>query len=166
MEHWYVLYTKPHKEPLVNRQLEDQGVEVFFPTLQFNRGYNRGIRLEPFFPHYLFAKVDLMADPTGDLRYLPGVRTLVHFGGRPATVPAEIIELLHQKLHPYESKVLRRSEWLFKPGQQLIITSGPFAGFEAIFQKGLNGSERVQILLKLLGSWSRAEIDGRDLKPA
>lgn len=166
MENWYVIYTKPHKEQLVNRQLEDRGVEVFFPTLQFNRSYNRGIRLEPFFPHYLFLKIDLMADPAGDLRWLTGVRTLVQFENRPAVVPDEIIDLLRQRLQPYEAKVLRRSEWLFKPGQRVIVTNGPLAGFEAIFQKGLNGSERAQILLKLLGSWSRAELDSRDLKPA
>jgi len=162
MENWYVIYTKPHKEPLVNRQLEDRDVEVFFPTLQFDRGYNRGIRLEPFFPHYLFVKTDLMSGIMGDLRWLAGV----HFENRPAIVPDAIIDLLRERLQPYEDKVLRRSEWLFKPGQRVIVTKGPFAGFEAIFQKGLNGSERAQILLKLLGSWNRAEINSRDLKPA
>jgi transcriptional antiterminator RfaH len=166
MENWYVIYTKPHKEPLVNRQLEDRGLEVFFPTLQFNRGYNRGIRLEPFFPHYLFAKVDLMSDLSSDLRWLAGVRTLVHVESRPIIVPNAVIDLLRQRLQPYEDKVLRRSEWLFKPGQRVIVTKGPFTGFEAIFQKDLNGTERAQILLKLLGAWNRAEIDSRDLKPA
>lgn len=166
MEQWYVLYTKPHKEPLVNGQLEDRGLDVFFPTLQFNRGYNRGIRLEPFFPHYLFVKADLMAEEAKDLRYLPGVRTLVHFTGRPAVVPDVVIEQLRERLQPYEAKVLRRSEWLFQPGQAVVVKSGPFAGFEALFQKGLNGSERAQILLNLLGSWSRAEISVHDLKAA
>lgn len=166
MEQWYVIYTKPHKEPLVNGQLADRGLEVFFPTLQFDRGYNRGIRLEPFFPHYLFVKADLMAEEARDLRYLPGVRTVVHFAGRPAVVPDEVLTLLRERLEPYEAKVLRRSEWLFKPGQPVVVAEGPFAGFEAIFQRGLNGSERAQILLKLIGSWSRAEISVYDLKPA
>ncbi len=166
MENWYVVYTKPHKEPLVNRQLADRGIEVFFPTLQFNRGYNRGVRLEPFFPHYLFAKADLMSDLISDMRWLAGVRTLVQFEHQPATVPDTIIDLLRQRLQPYEAKVLRRNEWLFKPGQRVIVTTGPFAGFEAIFQKGLNGTDRAQILLKLLGSWNRAEIDSRELKLA
>lgn len=166
MENWHVIYTKPNKELLVYNQLEDRDVELFFPTLQFNRGYNRGIRQEPFFPTYLFIKVDLMTDAANDLRYLPGVRTLVHFEGQPAIVPGPVIDLLRDRLQPYGKTVLRRSEWLFTPGQRVIVTKGPFAGIEAIFQKELNGSERVQILLHLLGAWSRAEINSRDLKPA
>lgn len=166
MEQWYLIYTKPHKEPIVNRQLEDRGLEVFFPTLQFDRGYNRGIRLEPFFPHYLFAKLDRMAKANGNLQWLMGVRTIVHFDSRPAIVPDAIIEMLRERLQPYEEKVVRRSEWLFKPGQRVTITKGPFAGFEAVFQKGLNGADRVQILLNMLGTWTRAEISSQDLKAA
>ncbi|MEZ4867700.1 MAG: transcription termination/antitermination NusG family protein [Caldilineaceae bacterium] len=166
MEEWYLIYTKPHKEPIVNRQLEDRGVEVFFPTLQFDRGYNRGIRLEPFFPHYLFARLDLRSAGVGDLRWLMGVRTVVHFDARPAIVPDAVIEMLQERLQPYGAKVMRRSEWLFKPGQRVTIVNGPFAGFEALFQKGLNGTDRVQILLNMLGTWTRAEISSQDLKAA
>jgi len=166
VEQWYLIYTKPHKEPIVNRQLEDRGLEVFFPTLQFDRGYNRGVRLEPFFPHYLFAQIDMLADRVGDLKWLMGIRTVVHFDARPAIVPDAVIEMLRQRLQPYEAKVVRRSEWLFKPGQRVTITRGPFAGFEAVFQKGLNGADRVQILLNMLGTWTRAEISGQDLKAA
>ena len=98
MLHWYLIFTKPHKETLVVRQLEDRGFEVFFPTLQFERGYNRGIRLEPYFPHYLFARIDLQSGRTGDLRWLAGVRTIVHFGGGPAIVPDAVVETLRQSL--------------------------------------------------------------------
>lgn len=165
MKLWYLIYTKPHKEPLVNRQLEDRGLDVYFPTLQFDRGYNRGIRLEPFFPHYLFAHIDMMADWIGDLRWLVGVRTIVHFEGRPSIVPESVIDALRQRLDPYDNKVLRRGEWLFKPGQRVIITNGPFTGIEAIFQQGLKGAERVQILLEILGSWTRTEISSYHIKP-
>ena len=166
MPHWYLIFTKPHKETMVVRQLEDRHHDVFFPTLQFERGYNRGIRVEPYFPHYVFARLDLESNHAGDLRWLAGVRTMVHFGNGPAIVPDAVIELLRQRLQPYEHKVLRKSEWLFKPGQRVLITNGPFAGLEAVFQKGLKGSERVHVLLQILGSWTRTEIGTRDLKPA
>ena len=165
MKYWYLIYTKPHKELLVNQQLADRDLEVFFPTLQVDRGYNRGARLEPFFPHYLFAHLDLMADWVGDLRWLIGVRTLVHMEGRPTIVPEPVIDALRQRLQPYEDKVLRRGEWLFKPGQRVVITKGPLAGLEAIFHQGLQGAERGQILLEMLGSWTRAEISSYDIKP-
>ena len=47
----------------------------------------------------------------------------------------------------------------------LAVTSGPFEGFEAIFQKGLSGQDRVQILLKMLHTWTRVEIDVDQLEP-
>lgn len=166
MKAWYLIYTKPHKEPLVNRQLTDRGIDVYFPTIQVERGYQRGIRLEPFFPHYLFAHLDRMALSGVNLQWLAGVRTLVHFDGKPATVPTAVIEALQQRLQPYERHVLRRGEWVFKPGQRVRIINGPLKGLEAIFQQGLNGAERVQILLQLLGTWTRAEISSYDLESA
>ena len=37
-----------------------------------------------------------------------------------------------------------------QPGDLVRITSGPFAGYEAIFDTRINGAERVRVLLKLL----------------
>jgi transcriptional antiterminator RfaH len=159
MQEWYVIYTKPNKEPLVNRQLEEKDLEVFFPVLQFDRGYRRGLGIEPFFPHYLFVKVDLSAPNANNIRWLPGVRTIVEVDGRPAVVPEPIIEGLRQRLDPMSRRVMRKSEWLFQPGQKVSITAGPFKGFAAVFQKGLSGEQRVQVLLEFLGSSIRTNVN-------
>ena len=37
----------------------------------------------------------------------------------------------------------------FKPGETVMVHSGPFAGYEAIFDVRLPGTERVRILLKI-----------------
>ena len=37
-----------------------------------------------------------------------------------------------------------------KPGDRVQIQAGPFAGYEAIFDARLSGSERVRVLLKFL----------------
>jgi len=165
MQQWHLVYTKPQREPLVNRQLEDRGLETFFPYLQYERGYGRGIRLEPFFPHYLFVKVDLQAKEANGLTWLAGVRSLVNFDGQPVRVPEPIVETLRMRLMPYSDKVLDRVELLFQPGDTVAVTTGPFAGMEGIFQKGLNGQQRVQILLKLLGGWTRVELDAKQIEP-
>lgn len=166
MRSWYLLHTKPHKEPLVSGQLEDRGLDVFFPYLRLERGHGRGIRLDPFFPSYLFVKVDLFSPEASDLRWLPGVRTLVHFGGYPVSVPDEIVDSLRERLTPYRDKVLRKSEWLFKSGQRVEIVSGPFAGFEAVYQHSLSGGQRVQLLLDMMGSWTRTQLNVDQIRPA
>ena len=165
MQEWHVIYTNPQKETLVNCQLEDRGLETYFPFLQYDRGYGRGIRLEPFFPHYLFFKADLQSKRAHNLQWLPGIRSIVQVDGRPAIVPDNVIDGLRQRLKPYAKAVLRKSECLFKPGQKVLVSGGPFDGFEAIFQKGMSGEDRVQVLLKLLGAWTRTELSASQLRP-
>ncbi len=164
MDAWYVMFTNPKKEAFVNGQLLDRGLETFFPYLQFERGYGRGIRIDPFFPNYLFFRADLNGRHARDLQYMPGVRGIVRFGNSPAAVPQELVDTLRERLQPFERRVLKKTEWLFKPGERVLITSGPFEGLEAIFEHGKSGQERAQILLHVLGAATRTEIDVRQLK--
>lgn len=166
MRNWHLLYTKPHKELLVHAQLEDRGLEVFFPYLQLERGHRRGVRLEAFFPHYLFVNTDLMAAEASGLRSLPGMRKIVEFGGQPAVIPDEVVHDMRGRSDPYRDKILRKSEWLFKPGQHVEVVDGPFAGFEAVYQRSFNGGQRVQILLDMMGSWTRMQLGVDRIKPS
>jgi transcriptional antiterminator RfaH len=42
-----------------------------------------------------------------------------------------------------------------QPGDVVRINEGPFSGLEAIFQQKLKGSERVAVLLEILGRQTR-----------
>jgi transcription antitermination factor NusG len=42
-----------------------------------------------------------------------------------------------------------------KPGDTVRIKEGPFLGLEAIFEKKMKGSERVAVLLEILGRQTR-----------
>lgn len=164
MQQWHVMFTNPKKEAFVNGQFLDRGIETYFPYLQLERGYGRGIRVEPFFPNYVFFCEDLLSPRAYDLQYMPGVRGIVRFDDRPATVPDVMLTELQDRLQPLESRVLKKTEWLYKAGDRVLITAGPFAGFEAIFERGKSSQERAQILLKVLGAVTRTEIDVRHLK--
>jgi transcriptional antiterminator RfaH len=159
MQHWHLIYTKPRQESLVNRQLEERDLEAYFPVLQFDRGHRRGIGVEPFFPHYLFVKVDLKTNQANGLRWMVGVRTIVEMDNQPVIVPEEVIAALHQRLDPVMQRVLRKSEWLYQPGQKVLITDGPFKQFTAVFQRGLSGEQRVQVLIDFLGSSVRTTVN-------
>lgn len=159
MKYWHVIHTKPQRELLVHDQLENLDLESYLPLLKFERGYSRGIRIEALFPQYVFVRADLASQEATGLRWLPGVRNIVSYGNQPAIVPDDVLASLHAHLDSATDKVLRRSEWLFKPDQAVRVKQGPLQGFDAVFQKGLNGSDRVQILLNLLGTWVRTEID-------
>ncbi len=106
----------------------------------------------PLFPCYLFASFDFERD-WKDIRTTSGLRDLVCSGGAPARVPERIIAGLKERCGsgPVELPPPQRS-----PGQLLRVASGPFEGFEAIFMQSLSGSERVVVLLSMMGVGARA----------
>ena len=78
------------------------------------------------------------------IRSTLGVRELVKFGGHPAKVDTDLITSLHER------KQLQRAnpKALFNPGVKVLITDGPFAGIEAIYQTA-DAEWRSMILLSM-----------------
>jgi transcription antitermination factor NusG len=54
----------------------------------------------------------------------------------------------------------------FKPGDTVVIDSGPLAGLRGVFQGPLGPSERVRILVRFLGETNRAEVPLEALRKA
>ena len=93
--HWCALYTKPHKERQVGGFLESKGYEVYVPGIRVRRRGRE--RLELLFSCYLFARLNGSGD-VSSVRFTPGLRRIVSFGGEPAIVPDEVIALTREHL--------------------------------------------------------------------
>ncbi len=154
MLHWLAIYTQPNQELFVNRQMEERDLEVYLPVLQFVLDDERGLRLEPFFPHFLFVRVDTTSFSACGLQWLPGVRSIVAADDQPLVVPDSVIHLLQRRIDTATKRILRTCEGIFSPGQQVDIATCPYHGFEALFQEGLSGDQRVQIWLDCMGVYS------------
>jgi transcriptional antiterminator RfaH len=150
---WYTIQTKPRKETVVEKRLLDLNVEVFLPWLRCRRriGSRYHWTLAPLFPSYLFCRLDLILSGKA-ARYSPGVRDFVKFGNRIAEVGEEVIEALLDRCPDGVAEVKPLS---YGAGEPVKIREGPFAGFQAIFEREMTGSERVAILLELLGRQTR-----------
>src|SRR5690349_15502025 len=98
MQHWHVLYTKPHSEFRVQDALKIRGIESYLPTLPVAHPRAGRARVAAFFPCYLFAHFDMEAVGESNIVYLPGLRKLVMVGGKPATVPSEMVAHLKRRL--------------------------------------------------------------------
>lgn len=46
------------------------------------------------------------------------------------------------------------------PGDRVPIISGPFAGYDAIFERHMEGNERVALVLKIRGRKTRLIMSG------
>ena len=153
MEHWYALYTKPHKERPVSSFLESRGFETYLPTIQVRKNGKR--KTGPFFSCYLFVR--LAPDVASSVRWTPGLRRIVSFGGEPAAVPDDAISLIRRCVA--EMGELDYSGCRFKSGEQVVIKDGPLKYFEAVFDRALSNRDRAMVLVDLLGRWTRCEVD-------
>ncbi len=145
-ENWYALQSKPHKEEMLARQLALRGEETFYPRIRVKGVNPRTRRARPYFPGYLFIRTDLEKAGTSAFRYLPGAAGLIMFGGEAADVPDDLIQAIRQRVG---TDTLTKDR-ACKPGETVFIQSGPLAGYEAIFDSRVTGTDRVHVLLKLL----------------
>ncbi|NLI45023.1 MAG: hypothetical protein GX415_06410 [Chloroflexi bacterium] len=148
---WYALQSKPNQEHLLWYQLGLRGIEAYFPRLTARPVNPRARTLVPYFPGYLFARVDWQTLSFSSIAWLPGMRRIVSFDGEPASVPDHLITSLRSRV---EAANLEQKDPLqgLRQGDPVRVTAGPFAGYEAIFDTRLNGGERARVLLRFIAS--------------
>ena len=146
---WYVIHSKPQKEKWLYRQLNALDIDVYFPCVKTRTGKSDSCAVKPYFPGYLFVNVDLQSTGTSVLQWTPGSRGLVSFGGEPARVPEALLQRIRHQVNAVNGAQGKLLEGL-RPGDEVVIHSGPFAGYDAIFCARLRDSERVQVFLKVL----------------
>ena len=149
MLRWYVMQSKPQKESFLNDQLCLRGIETYYPKIWINPANPRSKRVKPYFPGYLFLRVDLETVGSSTLNWIPGASSLVSYGGEPAFVSDALVKSIRRRLDNTEisgKDVVQN----FKHGDVVTIYSGPFSGYRAIFDSRLKGNERVRVLLEML----------------
>ncbi len=155
---WLVVHSKPREEERAARHLAQQGFQVFLPRIRQRQRRAAGWRLVtgPLFPRYLFVRVALGEQDTACIGSTQGVAGLVRFGGRPATLPEAVIQLLMARQDPALGAEAAEA-WPHQPGDRVAILSGPFAGLTGVFAMA-RGEERVAVLVELLGRQNRIEV--------
>lgn len=147
--YWYAIHSHPNKEDLLWEQILNHGFETFYPRIRTHPVNPRSRKIRPYFPGYLFVHADLTATGLSVFQWMPYATGLVSFGGEPSIVPDHLIHGIRQRI----GEIADAGGELFdslKTGDAVLIRSGPFAGYEAIFDLRLPGSERVRVLLKML----------------
>ena len=146
---WYTIRTKPKKEAAVADWLRSLDLEVFLPWLRCRQrlGTRYQWGLAPLFPGYLFCRLDLILSGKA-VRYAPGVKDFVRFGPRFAEMGEDILQSLRERC---PNGVAQVQPPLYRSGETVMIREGPFAGVEGLFECEMKGSERVAVLLDLLG---------------
>jgi transcription elongation factor/antiterminator RfaH len=153
---WYVIQTKPKKEEEAKSYLSTRGVEIFNPRIESFalRNGRMSKELKPLFSSYIFGRFDLNQDyPL--VRWARGVRKILSFGGYPTPVSEEVVRVIRERL---DDEGIVRVTPHFKSNDVVRIKSGPLKDLLGIFERGTSDSERVRILLNLIGYQPAVEL--------
>ena len=158
---WYLIHTKPRQEALALTNLSRQGFECYMPMLRLQKIRQRktAIVAEPMFPRYLFIRLDTSGSGQSwsPIRSTLGVNQLVRFGGQPAKVDGQLIDLIRSREQGTHAQPL------FTAGDNVTVADGPFAGLEAIYQN-TDAESRSMILLNILSKPVAMRIDTASLR--
>jgi transcriptional antiterminator RfaH len=147
---WFCLRAQTKREHFAAVALRKQhGIVCFAPRLRMRKLTRRGPVwfVEAMFPSYFFAQFDYVTERRR-VEHAPGVRGLVQFGDRLATIDSTIIDALRQRMEADELVTLDPE---LKVGQEVQIAHGPLRGIEVLVTQVLPASERVRVLLEFLG---------------
>lgn len=159
---WYLIHTRPRQELIALENLERQGYVCYLPRFRFEKIRRRQLVVvdEPLFARYMFVR---LASAGGGLSWAPirstrGVAKLVRFGEQPARADDALVAHLQKR---EQGKPVEK---LFRAGDKVTITQGPFAGLEAIYQSD-DPQERSIILLEIMSRAARLCIETSSLNP-
>lgn len=159
---WYVVHTHPKQEDRANSNLRVWGVETLHPKLKTRRvnEFSGAVTYltKPMFPRYIFAKFDARKQ-LAKISFTRGVHHVVSFGGQPTWVEDEVIQIISARID--QNGFVRIGDDL-KQGDRVVIKAGPLRDFEGVFERELNDSERISVLLTTISYQGRVVVN-RDL---
>ncbi len=156
MENWYVIQTKPRKEEEASSYLSKRGVEIFSPLIETFASKNGRINkeLKPLFPGYVFGRFNL--DQSYPLvRWARGVKKILGYGEYPASISEEVVETIKERT---DAQSIVKMTHHFEPNDLIRIKTGPLKDLLGIFERWVSDSERVRVLLSLIGYQPALEI--------
>lgn len=158
---WFCLRCQPKREHIAAASLKQmQGVEVFNPRLRCRRMTRRGLVwfVESLFPNYVFVRFSTHA--LEDVKFVPGVSYVVHFGERYPTISEAVMKELQANFGQCESQMFVDVP---DEGDRVTITDKALYGLEAVVLRVLPAKERVQVLLEMLGRTATVELNLRSV---
>ena len=144
---WYVIHTHPKQEDRAAQNLRAWKVETFTPKFKeryYDAWTKKGsFKIKHLFPRYIFARFKA-DDHYHKISFTRGVRAIVSFGGDPAPVLDEVIQIIQSRMS-HEGFV--RMEDDLSVGDEVLIQEGPLKGITGVFDREMKEADRVRILL-------------------
>ena len=164
---WHVLHVAPNSETQVCKFLGLHEIEGYAPQFppppRTKPGSVRDRKQRWVFPGYVFIKPEPGFSRWDLIRWAPGVRRMLDQDGAPGQLEDEVVDHLRRRLA--ERQLAPRNASLYK-GQRVVIEGGPLRMVDAIFERNLDASQRVLVLVQLLGRPLAVELDAAIVRAA
>ena len=147
---WIAVATHPNAEGRAVQNLKRQGYECYCPCTRVVRRHARRSETvqRPFFPGYLFVRLDRTRDQWRPIMHSRGVRTVVRFGEEIGIVPQGVIESLLAREDDGGLRPPPAAERL-EVGQRVVLNGTVFDDFVCTVQS-IEPRDRVCVLLELM----------------
>jgi transcription antitermination factor NusG len=160
--YWYAVHTKAKHERKVARQLEQNNIPVFLPTLREVHDWSDRQKIveAPLFSCYVFVNVPSWQQVHTRVTHTPGILSWVTTNGEPATIPPAQIEAVRFALTHGASA----SRYPFlKIGQRVRVRGGSLHGVEGILL-AKNGDSRLVVSIDLIQQSVAVTLHGYELE--
>jgi transcription antitermination factor NusG len=161
---WYALQLKTRFEKVVAQHLRGKGYEEYLPTYRSRRHWSDRIKeIEcPLFPGYIFCKFDLR--DRLPLLIIPGVRSVVSFGGAACPIPEEEILAVQRVVN----SGMQYGPWSelseMGTGQAVQVKVGPLRGLKGVIVR-VKDKHHLVISIAMLQRYVSVEIDRDSVMP-
>ncbi|HWA87138.1 MAG TPA: transcription termination/antitermination NusG family protein [Opitutus sp.] len=162
---WFCLRTQPRREHTAAQNLRQRvGVDVFAPRILVRHRTRGGLMAlaEALFPGYVFARFNY-AEQVRHVVSTQGITGVVRFGGCAPAVADGVIEFLRAQVSLASQA---GPAPVFEAGAWVRIVSGCFRDIEGRVLSFDSKTERVRLLLSLLGQEIQVSVPVRELAEA
>lgn len=159
---WYVVRTEARAEYLAARELEADGLEVFFPRLK-TRHPRVGHVDAPLFAGYLFIRCSPEVDGWPLLQPRHRISRWLSFGGTVASVPDEVITEVVQRMEGINSG---QGLWRkYRPGEKVQIVSNGIETLAEVLEEAKSPQAQATVLFQFMGRLVQAKVPWEDIRP-
>lgn len=158
---WYIFYTCPRAEKVVQQELLNRNYDVFLPVTNVLRVWkNRQKKMitQVLFPNYIFVKTY-----QSELYYItciPKIVTSISCAGNPSSISSNEVEGIRGMLNIGKEITVETN---FTKGERVEIVSGPLMGYEGILVEQ-KGKTRFGIQLKEIRHTILVDVNMNQLK--
>ncbi|HYA64567.1 MAG TPA: UpxY family transcription antiterminator [Candidatus Sulfotelmatobacter sp.] len=160
---WYAIRTRSRHEKVVERNLQGQGIEVFYPVIaQIHRWSDRRKLVEsPLFAGYAFVRIAPSPKQRVQVLRSYGVVEFVGGHGQGTPIPPEEMEAVHAVVA--SNTPFTKHDFL-KVGQRVRVRGGSLDGVEGILV-AQDGGRKLVISVDAIQRSLSISMEGYEVEP-